>query len=363
MVANTTKIFRALFGITLAAFLVSCVASGGGKGFTADLYAIDTNNGKVFEIDAASMQASSASLVATTQRASGEAVAAQGKVFVAVGSYGNNLPGLYWFDPANVSAGCARVGGTATGAALSVQYICIVSPSVGWLSVADYSGPVGDGLYKFNPSDLSAVPVKVLDNTILSYPQDLVLGTDGYLYIADSATTLDSSVACKLVKANATNGAKIATFSTTAGGTTGLLAGNYGTKTGIFVANNGGYDSSYIALPGSLDFLASDATDGSVSESVIEGLSVSRLAAFSTTSLAATNYGKSYVVNLGTKTAVEVQCSGVSFGSTDVKIKDGYAYVPAGLSPYVYSFDQSGAASSIPVGDSSIGISNICPVE
>jgi hypothetical protein len=351
---STKRIMRLTALAVLAISLVTACSGPTNPNSTATtyLYAVDTYNGKVFQIDPITNYAAPSALVTTGQNSSGEIVLSQGKGFIAVGSYGNKAPGLYYFNPSAPASGCSLIGDK-----ISAQYICIESSTVGYVTSADY-GTYANALYSFNPSKPGDGLAKVVD---LSYPQDVVVGSDGYVYVAENSTG-------KVARVNPSTKKIEAEIACTAGGTTGLLAGIYNGANGVFVANNGGYDSSWNALPGSLDFIANS---GTASSAVISKVSMSRLAAFSSTMLAATNYGNTYIIDTSAKTSSEVKSGTTSFGSSDVNIYNGKAYVPtyttaknadgtSTMTSYVYGFDKTGAVSAkISVGDSTVGVTNI----
>ena len=319
-------------------------------GSTAHLFAVDSKNGKVYEINDEAFTAASTALVSIGQNAAGE-IAFSGDVgFIAVGSYGNTSPGLYYFDASSATPVVQMAGSTKT----SAQYLCIVSDKVGYVTTADYAAIYPNAVYPFDPSNPQAgLGAAVAGFPAGFYPQDIVYAS-GRVYVADNGNG-------KVCRLNAAGTAVDAIYATTAGGTTGLLAGSFNGDAGVFVANSGGYDAFWNSLPGSIDFISSTALDGATATSVLAGYSVGRLAAFDSDTLAATTYSKTYIVELSGAgaSASEVTCSSLSFGSNDVNILGNYAYVPDGANA-LYRFSASGAdARKIAVGQTGEYISNV----
>jgi hypothetical protein len=335
-----------------AIILTSCPnpANNQGTGSTANLFAVDSKNGSVYEIDDGTGTAASTALVSIGQNSSGE-IAFSGDVgFIAVGSYLNTAPGLYYFDASSSAPSAAMVGATKT----SAQYLCIVSDTLGYVTAADSSNVYANAMYPFNPSSpASGFGTAVTGFPSGFYPQDVAYAA-GRVYVA-------GNVNAKVYRLNAAGTAVDASYSATAGGTTGLLTGSFGGKAGIFVANSGGYDGSWNSLPGSIDFIAGDAADGAAATAVLSGYSAGRLAAFDSDTLVATTYSKTYIVELSGSgaSATEVKSSADSFGSNDVDILDGYAYVPGG-SNTVYRFSAAGTdVREIVVGRTGEMVSNV----
>ncbi len=319
-------------------------------GSTAHLFAVDSKNGKVYEINDETFAAASTALVSIGQNAAGE-IAFSGDVgFIAVGSYGNTAPGLYYFDASSATPVVQMAGSTKT----SAQYLCIVSDAVGYVTTADYAAVYPNTVYPFDPSNPQAgLGAAVTGFPAGFYPQDIVCAS-GRVYVADNGNG-------KVCRLNAAGTAVDATYTTTAGGTTGLLAGSHNGNAGVFVANSGGYDAFWNSLPGSIDFISSTALDGAIATPVLAGYSVGRLAAFDSDTLAATTYSKTYIVELSgaDASASEVTCASASFGSNDVNILDSYAYVPDGANA-LYRFPATGtSARKIAVGQTGEYISNI----
>jgi len=320
----------------------------------AHVFAVDSKNGNIYEIGNDGT-ASTTPLASIGQNSSGEIAFSGTKGFVAVGNYNNTAPGLYFFDAAAAAASASKIG-----AGISAQYICIASDTQGYVSSADYTGTYANAIYPFNP----VTPSTGFSAAITGfpggfYPQDLI-STSGRLYVADNGNG-------KIYRINEAGTSVDASFSTTKGGTTGLLAGAFDydkdgdADPGVFIANTGGYDASWNPLPGSIDFLPVGAADGSTAHEVLSPISAGRLALLGNSILVATGYSKTYTIDLSAAlpTATEVQYSGVSFGSNDVNIKDGYAYVPDGATA-VYRFSGMGQSMlKIEVGNSGEMISNI----
>ncbi|MEI6877025.1 MAG: Ig-like domain-containing protein, partial [Spirochaetota bacterium] len=197
------------------------------------VYAVGSMSGNLYEINVTSGMASLSSLVSTGKNASGEVLYAGGKGFIAVASdgTGNNIPGLYTFDPSKPALGCALVG-----TSISAQFLWISSATTGYVTSALYGStdPGSDAVWSFNPSLPNAGITKIAN---LSYPQEVIQGSDGKVYIAE----LNKKTVARL---NAVSGAIEAEIPCVSYGTTGLLSGEFNGNQGVFVANTG-YDSSY----------------------------------------------------------------------------------------------------------------------
>lgn len=341
--------------LALAIALAGCdLILPGSKGSTANLFAVDSKNGNVYEIDEAALTAAGTPLVSIAQNSAGEIVFSGDIGFVAVGSYGNTAPGLYRFDASSEAPQAARVG-----AMISAQYACVVSDTLGYVTSADYSGVYENAVYSFNPSSASAVLGAAAAGAPAGFfPQDIVLA-GGRVFVADNGNG-------KVLRLSADGASFDASYPATAAGTTGLLAGSYDYDDdgdldgGVFVANTGGYDAEWNSLPGSIDFIPASAESGAAATPILAGYSVGRLAAFSDETLVATNYGHTYIVSLsGTPSAVEVKCDGASFGSYDAAISGGYAFVPDGENG-IFRFSPSGTdALKIAVGKSGEIVGNV----
>jgi len=354
-------------GLVLAiASLAGCNLLNTPTGTTANVFAVDSKNGSVYEIDTDTNESASVALVSTAQNSTGEMVIHGSKAFLAVGSYSNTAPGLYWFSLSSQTPSAQKIG-----SGISAQYLCVASDTAGYVSSADYYGVYSNAVYPFDLSDPSAgLGEAVTGFDAGFYPQDIAFAGDsgdGRVFVTDNANS-------RVYRLTADGSAVDRSFSTSAGGPTGLLPGNYdwdnnGTEdAGVFVANTGGYDASWNALPGSIDFIPLDATSGSDIVCVQSDLSVGRLAAFDTTHLIATNYGGTWIIDLTKPTGdsgrlTEVKnASDASFGSCDVNIYDGYAYVPDG-SQTVYKIGVSGGFTAISVGKSGEMITNVAVKE
>jgi hypothetical protein len=316
------------------------------------VYAVDTNSGKVFQIDPSTNAVASTALVTIGQNSSGEIRFGAGKAFVAVASYNNVAPGLYYFDPSSSSPAAAMVGSIK----YSAQYICIVSNTLGYVSVADYTptGKSSNGVYSFNPSSPSSGLTAVYTASTI-YPQDLVMAADGCLYVANGATNVGQT-SDSVLKLDLSSGTPAVTLiSLTSSGPTGMLAGSYQGNAGVFVAETGGYTA------GSIDFIPCNATSVESVISTATGKIFARMAAFNASTLIATGGypARTYLVSLsGTPGAAEVSCNSTSFGSMDVDVIDNIAYIPDG-SQAVYAVTSSGVATKIAVGSSSDSITNV----
>lgn len=368
--AGSRLAFSALtFGV-LALFLAVAGCSlpnSKGQGSSANVFAVDSKNGNVYEIDGQALTAASTPLLSIGQNSSGELVFSGNTGFLAVGSYNNTAPGLYYFDVSSQTPIAKLLGDK-----ISAQYSCILSATKGYVSSADYWGAYPSAVYPFNPSEPSqglGAPVSGLPAN--AYPQDIAVA-GGRVYIADNANNV-------VYRLNDSGNAVEATFHTKTGGTTGLLTGSYDydgdgdNDAGVFVANTGGYDSNWNPLPGSIDFVPASSSPDDAVTTVVSDLSVARLAAFSQTKLVATGYSdtyRTYIIELSgqqrksaglrnASTKTEVRFGDKSFGAFDVDIHDGYAYVPDGANA-VYRFSSSGDdVKAIAVGTTGEFITNI----
>jgi len=218
------------------------------------VYAVDTYNGHVYQIDPTTKVAASSPIVTIGQNASGEIRFGFGKAFVAVGSAGNTKPGLYWFNPSSSSPVA-----TIIGESISAQYIYIASATRGYVTSADYTSTLPNALYSFNPSSPSSGLTQI---ATLSYPQDIVADSAGVVYVAENTGK-------KVARLNSAGTALDIEITTNAEGATGLLSGTYEGKAGIFVAETGGYDASWNPGNGGLDFIPSDATSSTTATAIV----------------------------------------------------------------------------------------------
>jgi len=353
--------------VLLLATLAGCdlfTKPSGSTGSTAHVYAVASGSGNVYEIDADNATAASTALVSTGQNSTGEMVIHGTKAFVAVGSYNNNTaPGLYWFDLASPTPTASLIGNKT-----SAQYLCVVSDTRGYVTSADYFSAYANAVYSFDPSAPSAgLGSGVTGFAPGFYPQDIAYVSNGS---GTGRVFVTDNVNGKVYRLNAAGTAVDLTFTTSAGGTTGLLPGEYdwdnngSDDAGVFVANTGGYDASWNPLPGSIDFIPLNAASGSDIVTVQSNLSVGRLASFDADHLVGTNYGGTWIIDLtkpsgdaGRLTEIKSR-SGLSFGSFDVDVYGGYAYVPDG-SNTVYKISSSGEVTAIAVGLSNEMISSV----
>ena len=334
-----------------------------GQGSKANVFAVDSKNGNVYEIDEEGLTAATLPLLTIGQNAAGELVFNGNTGFLAVGSFGNTAPGLYYFDVTSETPVVKLLGDK-----ISAQYICILNATHGYVSSADYYGAYTSAVYPFNPSaPLQGLgePVSGFDANV--FPQDIVVA-DGRVYVTDNK----NGVVCRL---NSSGNAVEARIHTNKGGTTGLLAGSYDydsdgdNDVGVFVANTGGYDSNWNPLPGSIDFLPAIASTDDAVTTVVSDVSVARLAAFGPTKLVATGYAHTYSIELSSlqpratgafnaATEREVFYGDKSFGAFDVDTHNGYAYVPDGQNT-VYRFSSTGdGVKAISVGTTGEFITN-----
>jgi len=341
--------------MTLATLTNCSLFTKGGGGSTANIFAVDSKNGNVYEIDGDSLTAATSPLISIGQNAAGEIVFNGDTGFVAVGSYKNTAPGLYYFDASSESPSAKLLGAT-----MSAQYVCIVSDTKGYVSSADAFGAYASAVYSFNPSKPSAgLDAAVSGFPAGVYPQDIVLA-GGRIYVADNANNA-------VYRLNWDGDTVEAHFPASANGTTGLLSGSYDydgdgdADSGVFVANTGGYDANWNPLPGSIDFIPAAAASGTAVSTVISDISVGRLAAFDDKTLVATGYSGTYLVDLSSTAPIasKVTSAGASFGSFDVNIYDGYAYVPDGANT-IYRFSSAGNdVQTIAVGKTGEYVTNV----
>jgi len=347
----------------LLAGLTGCNLLVSPQGSSAVVFAVDSTNGNVYEIDADKAESAAVPLVSTKQKATGKMVISGTKAFLAVASWNNTKPGLYWFDLSSKTPAVSQIGQD-----ISAQYICIASSTKGYVSSADWFGTYENAVYPFNPSN----PTAGLGSAISGFdagffPQDVAYVDDGNgtgrVFVADNRNG-------KVYRLNAEGTAVEKSFATSAGGTTGLLAGKFDSngdgvkEPGVFVANSGGYDAKGNPLPGSIDFIPLLAVSVSNVVPVQSSLSASALAFLDTTHLAATSYGHTWLIDLSKSAGdasrlTEIKnSSGASFGSMDIAVRDGYAYVPDGAQT-VYRFKLNSPTTAIPTGKSGEMITNI----
>ena len=358
-IGGARRLTRYALLLALVAALASAMAcnTGGGNNNTPDyesyLYMTDTVSGKVYAYDPSTHAAQSASYASTGQNATGEIQFYAGIGYAAVGS--GTKEGVYYFDPSATNPTFTKLG-----ASIAAQYFVFYSSTKAFVS------SYGAGLYSFDPSSPSS-GLTTVSSTAGYTLQELVLGSDGYIYAADNG----NGAVLKL----SADGTLAATITTTTAGTTGLVPGTHSGVAGVFVANTGGYDSTtYASLPGSIDFIAagsSAVTTIATLDSSGDSIYPARLVQLSNGNLIATGYSHTYLVDLSGTSAVvtELSASGSSFGSLDIAYKDGLLYVPvANTSDYVnytnylYVFDASGTQESyspVSVMSSSEGITNI----
>jgi hypothetical protein len=222
---------------------------------TGLLYMTDTYTGKVWTYDPSSNTESSTSLVSTNQNSTGPIYFYNGIGYIAVGSYENTAPGVYYFNP-SASVPTAVQVGTTSASAQSAQYIAFYSSTKAYVSVANYSGSAStQGVYTFNPSNPNAGLAGPIAGTSGStmYLQGIVVGPDGMIYVANSSTELSGTD--EVLQINpANNSVTVLSYTPSAPGTTALASGSYGTANGVFVGNIS-YNSVTYAPQGSIDFI------------------------------------------------------------------------------------------------------------
>lgn len=333
----------------------------GGMGQRASVFAIDSKDGNIYEIDAMTMTAAAVPLVSTMQNATGDMIIRDSRAFLAVGSWANNKPGLYWVDLSSPAPAARRIG-----EGISAQYVWITTAGKGFVTSADYAGVYANAVYTFDPQHPdSGLGEAVSDFAPNFFPQDVVsagTGNQERVFVADNGNG-------KVYRLNAEGTAVEASFSTSAGGTTGLLPGSYDSdgdgiaEPGVFVANSGGWDAAGNPLPGSIDFIPCNHPDGMPARAVEPEFSASRLAAFDAQHLVAVSYGVTSIINLSLPQddparITTVKYEGHSFGASDVNVRDGIAYVPDGANA-VYSFGLNGEVHRIQVGTTGEMITNV----
>jgi len=201
---------------------------------TTDLYMTDTNTGKVFTYNPSNHTVSSTSIV-TTAPAAGPIYFYKGLGYIAVGSTGTNVPGVYYFNPLASVPTAVLINGS-----VSAQYIAFYSPTQAFVSVANYGGT--GGVYTFNPSNpsagLSSTPIMGTDGTKM-YLQQIVVGPDNMIYVADFGNYSSGGVGTpQVIKINPSTNALSFFLTSSGAGTTALASGSYLGNMGVFVGNN-----------------------------------------------------------------------------------------------------------------------------
>jgi hypothetical protein len=332
----------------LALGFAACANPDQGTIVPTHVYAVGSASGNVYQVNDLTQTASSAPLLSTKQNATGELVFYNGIGYLAVASYQNTAPGLYYFNPSTPAAGAVKIG------AISASYIAFVSGSLAYVTSVDYNGVYANALYKFNPSNLGAGLTKVQD---LSYPQDVAI-SGGYVYVAENGSG-------KVARFAADGSSAFVEITTSTSGTTGLLAGTYQGAPGVFVANTGPTDSTtYAYTGGSVDFIANAATAPAAATAIVTGPVAARMGLLGASTLIETGGfpAKTFGITLpstGSATSVEIKSSGASFGGGDIAVYNGIAYVPDGKNT-LYSFSSvSGSVTAISVGKSDDLITNV----
>jgi hypothetical protein len=334
----------ALLCIALAfAALAGCQQDPDGSGVPPSvdgLYMTDTNSGKVYLYDPDTQTAGTTSVVTTTQNATGAIVFSSGVGYIAVGSYLNTDPGVYYFDPSDSVPQAVRIGSTDR----SAQYIAFYSPTKAYVAVADYGGtPSEQGVYTFDPSNpgagLSSAPLAGTNATGL-YLQQIVVGPDNMIYVANNSALGGTDEVFQIDPSTDTLTGVV--LSTSATGTTALAVGSYGGKDGVFVGN-----ITYMGT-GSIDFIDITATPSPTISQALADIDVSRLLYLSTGSLVTTGYTNSYLIGGLASSSPVASELGTSLGGAALAARDGLIYV--GWTDYststLYVFDASGAAES-----------------
>jgi len=313
--------------IAASGFVFTGCNNVGGNGTTGPslLYLLDTYNGRVYTYDFATQTASSTPLVTIGQNASGKIYFFNDIGYVAVGADGGNTPGVYYFDPNADFPVATRIGNT-----ISAQYIAFYSDTKAYVTDANWG--ISTGVYTFDPSNPDAglsEPITGTTKTKLSsmYLQDIVVGLDGRVYVADNN---DDGGNGQVLQIDPATDTVTKTYDMTKAGTTGLLAGSGADGIPvIYAANSGGYEGLN-PLPGSIDSINS--SSGVVS-TVVEDISTTSIAYDSgTDSYYAVGVGNTYVIAANGSppwSATEIKdADNVSFGGGDVVIHSGLVYIP-----------------------------------
>ena len=327
-------------GLYVALVVAVCFASGCTSptnpttpaAYTTYLYMTDTSNGRVYTYDPATHKGSTSSLVTTSSNAAGEIKFYKGIGYVAMGT-----GGVYYFDPSTTAPTAKVLNGSSS---VDAQYFAFYSVTKAFVS------SFGTGVYTFNPSSLgnglSNSPVSGTNGFTM---QEIILGSDGFLYAADYGHRT-------VLRIDAASDSVTATFTASAYGTTGLAFGTYNGTAGVFVANTGTNPATYASGPGSIDFIPYTAASGATVQTVVAFSAGSpiypgRVIPLSTSTLAVTGYGHTYLVALSGTTAIvtEVKAGTGSFGSLSLAASNGLIYVPVdtwNTSNQLYVFSAAG---------------------
>lgn len=306
------------------------------------LYMVDGNNGHVWTFDPSTHTCASSSLVTTASgKAAGEIQFYEGIGYVAMGSGG----GVYYFDPSATAPMATQLAGTAS---MNAQYFAFSSATKAYFTTCTY--PSTGAIYSFNPSNPAAGVTQVDAANANNYMQAITLGPDGYIYAAENNVG-------DVLRINPATDLVTATYTASAGGTTGLLAGTYNGKAGVYVANSGGYDANYAPLPGSIDFIDTSAAMPTLTNVVTTkaGLCPGRLLQLDATKVVAVGPGSVDIVDLGGTGATTTNVATISggyYGVSSIAMKDSLLYVPANKysttapANELFVFDTSGSLQS-----------------
>ena len=367
------KLFFISAVLTLAASLffvfTSCDTGGGGSPVLpgiSRLYITDTYNGKVYTYDIDSGTVSSTLLLSTGQNATGKIYFYNGIGYIAVGdSADNEDPGVYYFDPNADFPAKARIEDT-----ISAQYIAFYSATKAYVTDANLGST---GVYTFDPSDPSAGltgPLTGTDKTEKAnrYLQDIRVGYDGYIYVADNTSDLPAAEG-QILKIDPQTNNIIATISVTSGiGSTGLLeqAAAGPSAPYVYVVNVGNFLGN-----GTIDRI--DTSDDSIINIPVTGdlKNPTKMVWAGSMSYYVTGYGNTYHLTLSATpefAAVEIKdSSGASFGGGDILVYDGKVYIP-GFTPFgpaaestlmIIDADTAAVISEVTVGSIGDGITAV----
>lgn len=178
-----------VLSVVIVAALFSFSGCETGSYVYGTVYITDTFNGNVFTYDPDSQTASDA-LYSIGQGAGDSIYFFNDIGYVAVGSTGFNNPGVYYFDPNTINPTFSRIGDAKSAG--SIAFYSDTKAYVTDRSKDFFSGDVtSSGVYTFDPSNpsagLSASPISGTDTIGPDgqYLQEIVVGTDGLIYVAD----------------------------------------------------------------------------------------------------------------------------------------------------------------------------------
>jgi hypothetical protein len=303
---NKLKLLGFILIIITLFFACEDSDSGGDPPAEPYLFMTDTYNGNVYLYDVEGGIASDTVFLSTGANATGYVYFYNDIGYITVGAplSGPDNKGLYYFYPEADVPVVSKVGGANS---ISAQFIAFYNDNTAYVTEA---GPT-TGVYFFNPTDPSIAlqgPVPGTNGSGM-YLQDIVTGTDGYIYTADNSNGV-------VIKIDPATNTVVQSYTMNSIYTTGLVA-----------AEINGADSIIAASTSTIDML--DCTTGTVTTIYSIGAVYIDLDG-STGSLYATGWSNTYYIDIsGTApyAAVEIMDAGGSFGGSDVYIYDGYVYV------------------------------------